>query len=239
MIIEGIPRVLSEIPVTALSSYARCPKQFEYAYVLGHPGISEGFARARNIGSLTHKALELRIDETERLRPLAGDATDEMLGESLELARRFRDEQVFASVRSEDDLSEVRFAAGIDGLRLIGVADLVGEDFVLDFKTDAQMRPEEHRFQVWAYQKALGKSRALIAYLRHSTLHEWTAVELAAIESEGKKLIERMKSGDYIATPSIDKCSRCAYNAICPFKAIDAPEQIDEPIEPVQLGFAF
>ncbi|MBV9214661.1 MAG: UvrD-helicase domain-containing protein [Acidobacteria bacterium] len=240
VLINDIPRVLREVPVTGLTAYARCPKQFEYQYVLGHPGLGEGFARARTTGTLTHEALELDITDIERLRPLSPDASDEILNEALALAATFRSSDKFAEFRKGERRSEFRFAHESEGIRLIGVADLVGKDFVLDFKTDSAMHPEEHRFQLWAYQRALEKPRALIAYLRQDKVHEWTAAELTAIDADAKELVNRIRSGDYAATPSAKECSRCQFNSICPARAAAEPdpEPTAEP-EPVQLGFAF
>jgi len=46
---------------------------------------------------------------------------------------------------------EVPVSLQLEGLTLAGYADLVGEDFVLDFKTDKAVVPEHYEVQLWAY----------------------------------------------------------------------------------------
>ncbi len=58
------------------------------------------------------------------------------------------------------------------GVRLEGRADRVGEDWVLDYKTDRQVDARAYFLQVGLYAWALGKPRALVADLREGTLHE-------------------------------------------------------------------
>ncbi len=221
---------LREIPVTALSAYAVCPKRFEFQFVKGHPGLSEGFAHAMAIGSLTHKALELDIRDIETLRRETdvafGEAdlqdsqlsSDAELQEALKLAEIFRTSEKFAQIRSAANRKEVEFVKEIGGLRLTGIADLVGDDFVLDYKTDSEMNPEEHQFQLWAYARLLEKPRAFIAYLRKNELHEFTESKLAEIEKEGMALIERIRTADYTAAPSEHACGNCAFREICKFR---------------------
>ena len=213
--IEAVTVGLDELPVTALTAYARCPKRFEYQYVAGHPGLGEGAASAMAIGSLAHLALELDIGDVETLRKAVPDSTDEQLEAALGYANAFRTNPAYEKVRLSECQKEVRFAIRSDGLTLSGIADLVGPDFVLDYKTDAEMHPDEHRFQLWAYAAAFSKPRALIAYLRWDTLHEWPADSLAQIGVEASALIRRIRQADYAATPSFSECSACPFEKIC------------------------
>lgn len=100
-------------------------------------------------------------------------------------------------------------------LVLYGTADVVGHDFVVDYKTDSQMHPDEHRFQLWAYARALGKSEALIAYLRHRVLHRFDEAELNRLDGEAEQVIDSIVNGRYTSSPSKATCSFCSYQALC------------------------
>jgi ATP-dependent helicase/nuclease subunit A len=95
----------------------------------------------------------------------------------------------------------------------------VGGDFVLDHKTDAEVSPDEHRFQLWAYARAFNKPRALIAYLRHDKLHEFDAARLTELDAEANALIGGILKCDYTPRPSPAACGYCPYRTICPSAA--------------------
>ena len=96
-----------------------------------------------------------------------------------------------------------------------GSADLIGDDFILDIKTDQEVNPKEHRFQVWAYAKAAKKSQAYLAYLRHDDLMSFSKFDLRAINQEAKVLIKDIENRNYTAKPSLKTCQVCLYNDIC------------------------
>jgi ATP-dependent helicase/nuclease subunit A len=211
-----IPAVPASVTATGLSVYAKCPKQFRYQFIEDHPGIAgEGGSNAAKIGKLTHEALEMFCFSVDQLRDITTDATDEELADAIRLADVFRNDPKFASVRSDIAEFEVPFRIEANGLNIHGKADYVTDDAVLDFKTDAEMHPDEHRFQLWAYARAFGKNSAYIAYLRIPALHPWKDEEFAQIESEAEKLISRILAGDHRATPSERICMVCPYRLIC------------------------
>lgn len=213
---------LRELPVTALTVYARCPHRFRLDYIDGHPGLYEGSAIGSRIGTLTHKALELGISDVDALRPEASLLdTDEMLADAIRLAEVFRTHPAFAAFTGSELQKEVRFVGRLNGLNFRGVADLVGEDLVLDYKTDAEMRAEEHRFQLWAYAAALGKKTAYIAYLRSGELYEMNETELKSVAAEAEKMCQAIAAGYYDATPSADACAYCQFRSVCQFAVID------------------
>ncbi|MEP6850506.1 MAG: UvrD-helicase domain-containing protein [Acidobacteriota bacterium] len=212
---QSVGQGLRTIPISGLTDYAVCPKKFSYKYVDGHPGLGAGHARARTIGTLTHKALELDIDDCETLDRLTDNASVEVANEALELARVFRSSQIFSALNGTPARKEVRVLLEHNNSELVGVADLVGHDFVLDFKTDAEIEPDMHRFQLWAYARGLNKPRAIIAYLRKPFLHEFARSEIARAEDEAHRLIDRIAAGDFAPTPAVEKCSRCVYATIC------------------------
>ncbi|MDM7924076.1 MAG: UvrD-helicase domain-containing protein [Pyrinomonadaceae bacterium] len=213
--IAPLKPVVKELPVTALSVFAKCPKRFEYQYVDGHPGLSDGPGDGMLIGSLTHKALELDIRNVEELQRDSGDANSEQLAAAIALAERFRTEDVYSSIRGAKCDREVRFTMNADGLNLTGIADLVSEDHVVDFKTDAEMHPEEHRFQLWAYAAGLQKKKASIVYLRHGAVFDFTESDLDSIGKEAAALFKELSAGSYSPTPSYSACRDCSYGVVC------------------------
>ncbi|HSU26109.1 MAG TPA: PD-(D/E)XK nuclease family protein, partial [Pyrinomonadaceae bacterium] len=96
-----------------------------------------------------------------------------------------------------------------------GKADLVGDDYVLDFKTDSEPVPVDHAVQLWAYAFALDKPKAYIAYLRQQKLHEYTADQLSHAKSEAKKAVGGIATGNFVSTPTESGCRRCPYCVIC------------------------
>ncbi len=208
----------STIPATALSVYAKCPARFYWQYVEGHPGLGEGHASAMLIGELTHLALELDINDAASLRQHAGKGAETELARALGFARSFREMPEFAAVRINGNEKEVSFAKAFGPLTIIGIADVVGSDFVLDYKTDAEMDPEEHRFQIWAYARAFDKKRGYIAYLAHNVLYEFGPDDLAEIDVSVQSHLDNITKGLYEATPSESVCGQCVYRQICKFR---------------------
>ena len=213
--IEPVKIGVREIPATGLTTYALCPKQFEYQVVEGHPGISDVYARAREVGTLTHLALELDIDNIDELRRRSLEGNDAELNEAIGLAAKFREHPAYDAVRPLGTARELRSVVEIGSVSLTAIADVVGDDFVLDYKTDGTFNPHEHRFQLWAYARAFDKPRALIAYLRLDKLHEFDAVQLREIDAEALRLIDDIRNGDYTPKPSAETCGWCSYRTFC------------------------
>ena len=214
----GIARAVSVVAASALTEYSACPKKFEFRYVKGHPGVTNGFvgSNAAQIGTLAHRAIELGITDLETLGKEDLGATPPVVAEALRLAENFATDGVYSEFREGETLSEAPFAFEMDGMRVIGGADRVGRDYVLDYKTDSEIDASHHRFQLWAYAKAFQKKRAVLAYLRHNEVREFDAVNLQEIEQEALSLIARIRAGDHAPEPEPEKCSRCRYLQICP-----------------------
>ena len=215
--VEPLDIGLTELPVTALSVFAACPARFRWQFVEQHPGAHEGGGSAMRIGTLAHLALEHQITSGAALRAFAPEASEDEIHRAILLANAFAGNS-YDSVRSGETIREKRFVEQFGPFWLTGVADLVGDSFVLDYKTDAMIEPETHRFQLWAYAKALGKSHAFIAYLAHGKLHEFTAADLARVEEEAGDLLARIASGNFAATPSHQACEFCSYKQVCEFR---------------------
>ncbi len=208
---------LFELPVTALSDYACCPQRFEFNILRGHPGLGEGMAIAGRIGILVHKALELGIRDIEALARFDPGLGRESIEEAIALARKFDRHPNYASVREGMTAKEQNIRLTFAGLTFNGRVDEIGKDWVLDFKTDRELAPEYHRFQLWAYAEAMGVKVAHIAYLRHDRLHTFVAEDLAETSKEATILAEKILAGDYTATPSPTICRVCPYAEICEF----------------------
>ena len=210
-----------ELPVTALSDYALCPARFKYRHIDGYSGYQGGdrsmgaLPHAMAIGTLTHKALELGITNAETLAKYAPDLTIGNVQEAFELAQSFQTDSAYEQYRSDSFDREQSVSLRVGGLTLNGKIDLVGDDFILDFKTDQAICPEHHQFQLWAYSKATGKSSAHLAYLRRNYLHSFEADDLARIEAEAENLVEQLMSGDFIATASEQSCRICPFSECC------------------------
>jgi len=91
----------------------------------------------------------------------------------------------------------------------------VGDNWVLDYKSDRLMQPADHRFQLWIYAAALNYPNAHIAYLRHDQIHSFTERDLAEISLEANNLSHEIYRGNYIATPTMEKCAYCPYLDFC------------------------
>ena len=219
---------LSELPVTALSEYAWCPLRFRFHHVDGHPGYypdadaeipEDGAPAAMAIGTLTHKILELDLPDLatahRQARSLDRPLTARQIQTAWALAQQFHTAAVYKTVRDRAIGQEQVVALPLDGLTLHGSVDLVGDDFVLDFKTDREVIPEHHQFQLWAYARALEKPTAHLAYLRHDHLHQFNHATLGQLDTLAHVLIQQIRTGDFAPTPHAHQCDRCPYVEIC------------------------
>ncbi|MEO1375883.1 MAG: UvrD-helicase domain-containing protein [Cyanobacteria bacterium J06635_10] len=213
LLIDSVGSGLFELPVTALSEYALCPKRFKYRFIQGHPGIGAGFSTAKQIGTLTHLALEKDIRDIDILAGLNDNLSREDLETVLELAQRFDEVADFTPFKQGEREKSVNLKIG--KLTLNGIIDVLGENWVLDFKTDQETDPQHHRFQLWAYAKATDSKTAHIAYLRHDYLHTFDTSQLEETGKEAEVLVEQILNENYSAIPSDKNCSYCAYAEIC------------------------
>lgn len=205
-----------QLPITALTDYARCPKHFEYEYIKGHPHSEERTGTGnygREIGILTHTALAKGITTAIALQKYNQALPPDKVQDALDLAESFRTLPIYSSVREGHWEQFLSFRFG--SIRLNGSADLIGDDFILDIKTDQEIDPQEHRFQIWAYAKAAKKSQAYIAYLRHKQLVPFSKEDLQTISQEAEELIMAIKNKNFMPMPSQKVCPYCPYGDIC------------------------
>ena len=214
---------LFELPVTALSDYALCPLRFKFRHIDGHPGYQTGTGPhqdAMALGRLTHKALELGIDSVEELAKQKSQLPIAAVKEAFSLAQKFHLADAYAEQRQGNLTWEKAVSLRVGTLTLNGIVDLVGDNFVLDFKTDQSMHPDHHRFQLWAYSRAAGKPIAHLAYLRHDRLYSLTSAELSALDQEATALVKQLTSGDFSACHNSLSCNICPYAEFCDSRVI-------------------
>jgi ATP-dependent helicase/nuclease subunit A len=216
MFVEPAGVSMREIPITSLSEYALCPLRFRFRYMDGHPGLGEGPATGRRVGKLMHKAIELGIKDVKALRRYDPALQQEHVEEALNLAQCFQEDSVFSPFREVSKGREQLVNVRVGQVMLQGVIDLVGDDFIMDFKSDQEMSPQHHRFQLWAYAQAAGKPSAHIAYLRHGHVHTFASEELDAVGQEVQNLLAQLHSGHLASSPSEGSCCHCPYGEICP-----------------------
>ncbi|MGL6344651.1 MAG: UvrD-helicase domain-containing protein [Waterburya sp.] len=216
LLINTIGSGLSELPVTALTDYARCPQRFKLRLIDGHPGLGTGLAYGMQLGTLVHKALEHNITQTQNLLPFAEeDWEQEVFTEAIALARKFFQLPMYQHFRQTAVTKEQQINLKIDKITFNGVIDLVGDNWILDYKSDRQIQPEDHRFQLWVYAQALQHPHAHIAYLRHDHIHTFNSKDFQAIAPEINLIAQQIHAGNYTATPTMEKCAICPYIAFC------------------------
>jgi ATP-dependent helicase/nuclease subunit A len=163
-----------------------------------------------------HKALEHNLTQAKDLLPFAeADWSQSVFEEAIALAIRFFKLPIYQELRQTAVAKEQQISFKLDRLTFNGVIDLVGHDWVLDYKSDRNIQPLDHRFQLWIYAAALNYPHAHIVYLRHDRIHSFTKSNLAEITDEAHALAQNIYQGNYIATPTMEKCAYCPYLAFC------------------------
>ncbi|MEL7523673.1 MAG: PD-(D/E)XK nuclease family protein, partial [Cyanobacteria bacterium J06553_1] len=216
LLLNSVGSGLSQLPVTALTDYGRCPQRFKLHFIEGHPGLGEGKASGMQTGTLVHKALEHNLTQPQDLLPFAeADWEQSVSEEAIALAIRFFKLPVYQYFRQTAIAKEQQISYRLGQITFNGVIDLVGQDWILDYKSDRTMQPTEHRFQLWLYAAALQRSQAHIVYLRHDKIHSFDSSQLSSMTIEAEQLAQKISQGDYTATPTTEKCAYCPYLAFC------------------------
>lgn len=205
----------SEIPITALQDYLRCPKRFEYRHIIGHRGLGEGNSAAARIGTLVHLTLQhgwTTVAQVVRADPNLHAADYDSV---LHLAEQFRNNPVYSKFREPTARFEVPVRLQRAGISLTGRIDLLGRDFILDFKTPIATGNSAHRIQLWAYAEATGIRNTSLAFLSNGTL---STVPERDLDDAGDIALEVLKSivkADFTPAPERKKCLFCPYQTIC------------------------
>lgn len=218
----------ARLPVTALSSYAQCPRQFAYRYLHGYLPLARLWneeiptaeplvqrAASRDIGDAVHRAIEhswTARDIKRRLRHLAAIDRTEVTS----LVERLSGD-AFTDLQAYTFEREVELEHCVGAFTFSGIADAVdcAAGVVIDYKTDQVMVPEDHLPQLAVYARHFGLDQAALVYLRHDTVHWFGEAELQRGYTEVEALVRRMIKHDFSPAPCLSHCSLCAYQGIC------------------------
>lgn len=211
------------LPVTSIGVYLRCPREFEYRYVTGRPPFTalweadtrqrEGGASGAMIGSAVHQAIELGLSEAliQGRFPHLSEAERQEVGQ---LVARLQGTP-FAALLLQTPQRELQVTAGVKGLTFEGVIDALYEGWVVDYKTDRRMEPEDHLPQLALYCAATGAPRASLAYLRHGQLYDYSAADLERGLGLVDCMVEGVQALNFAPAPSVARCTFCAYRQVC------------------------
>ncbi len=224
---------LFDLPVTALSEYIRCPKRFKFRYIDGHPGTGEGMAIAQKIGILVHKALENNIRNQETLSRFDSSLSPAQIQEVLSLVQAWDEYPDYAPYRQGNTTKETQITLKIGGITFNGVIDLLGDNFVLDYKTDQIIEPHHHRCQLWVYAAAMERPQAYIAYLRKPSLYTYPRDYFQAVGEELNQIVQKILQADYRPHAWPSNCRSCPYVEICE----DAYQEIGDKMIENELHF--
>jgi len=195
----------STAAVTDIAIFEDCPRKY---FLSKYLGLEQQSSDAVAEGSEVHKIL-------------AGGTSH--LPEAQDLARRFPMPDHATRLEKEFD-----FLLEMEGIVLRGQIDLWyeqdGELVVVDYKTDREVAPETHAFQMRIYALALDlylgrlPDRAMLFYLRPGRA---VNISLASNDLEDAKLTIRKFLNDQdslqFSLREGDRCRRCAfYKGLCP-----------------------
>ncbi|MCC7493203.1 MAG: UvrD-helicase domain-containing protein [Fimbriimonadaceae bacterium] len=203
---------LHDVPASALDTWRRCPRQFRYQIVDGHPGHSGGHgAPARQVGLLVHEALEHDLHDAAALRRVMPHLAAEAIAEAARLVQAWHAADCFEPVRQPGDQREEPLHLVLHGLAIVGRIDRLGADYVVDYKTGAEVSAAEHELQVWAYACGSGRGRAYVADLRGPALWALDAARLNALDAVAAEVVAGIQQQQFDPRPDPGRCARCAY----------------------------
>lgn len=203
---------LDDLPVSALDTYRRCPREFRYQQIDRNRGVAEGRGtRAQDIGTLVHDAIEHALPDEAALQAAMPHLEADRIREAWELVTAWQESPKFAGVRGDGDDVEVPVTLTIGGLDLHGRIDRLGPDYVVDYKTGAAVDAAEHELQVWAYARATGREQGYIADLRTPELVSLDAGRLAVLDGVAEEVVAGIRRGDFTPNDGPERCGTCAY----------------------------
>ena len=216
------------LPVTALSTYRVCPRQFSYRHVHGFLPLAdlwseqasveasnpERRAAGRTLGDAVHRAIEGGLSAAGILKTF-GHLAPIDLAEVVLLVAAANGEAFRAA--TGPFLRERPIQVVIGGVTFEGVVDAWNEEtgLVLDYKTDKHLDPGHHLSQMAVYAHRLQARSAALAYLRKDQLHVFTADELERGFQQVEADVARMAALDFTPSPAPTACPRCAFRGVC------------------------
>lgn len=234
------PRFLS---YSQLDTYEICPLRYKYSYVLNVPAapshnLSFGISIHDTLRDFHQKLLFKDVSLEEMLEMYKQNWHP--LGYENEKHRKMRFEsgkellEDYYERHKDDEVKpleiEKAFNLTIDGIRFYGRIDRIdpldGGVEIIDYKTgstkDQKYVDSDRQVAYYAIgaKEALGlKPKKLTYYYLESgdkISTTRTDEQLAEVKKEAKETIEKIKDGDFKATPGMH-CNWCDYNEICPF----------------------
>nr|WP_233554339.1 3'-5' exonuclease [Deinococcus cavernae] len=226
----------STLPVTSVATYLTCPRRFAYRHVEGRLPLAalwseleelvrlnpEGRVAGRQIGDAVHQAMEHGWRGEELLSKVTYLALPDQQ-QVVTLVQAFS-KPVFASVNTRTYQCEKPIQVPLGGILFEGVVDAfdaVG-GLVLDYKTDRTISPEHHLPQLSLYARHLGASEAVLAYLRHDHLHQFSTQDLQEGFEWVREAVDRMNQRQFEPAPEVHKCRRCEFRGVCDAAVNDA-----------------
>ncbi len=210
-------RGLHTINATDLSDYNKCPYRFYLKVIQDHKGISIHKSKtkredAARLGTLTHIALENDIKDMDTLQRFEPGVAVEVVEEALQLAQQFWQSELFSQFQGIETEKEVPFhLERFDGIAIQGIIDLLGLDFVLDYKTSQDLDADDYRYQIGVYAMAKEKPKAYIADLRSPELYCYQGEQLKDIEQSIASMIQSIRNEEFEAAPSREVCGVCPF----------------------------
>ena len=216
--------------VTALSRFARCPREYYLGSYLGFEG------RPRNAGdSAEDGALPAAELGTQVHALLAGIAVTGARAEAVRLAEVFRQSKLARrAARAVRVEREFDFLMAVEDAVLRGQVDLWfeegGELCLVDYKTDAvsaaeaQQRAQDYALQLRLYAMAVERvagrmpDRAWLHFLRPDTVVE-VDLRPSLLDVPEQVVREFQEAQDTLRFPLVEgaRCRRCQfYKTLCP-----------------------
>ena len=213
--IDAIP---TRLPATGLSSYRSCPKRFEYQFVLGHPGLGDGDDIYARRGTLVHKAIQLDIKSAAVLQRHDRSLPPEAVEKALELAEVYRSDGYYARYRNAEAVFEEPVTLKLGDITIVGRIDMLGPDFILDFKTGQRKNETEYLLQLWLYGEAKQREELVICYFDGGKPTVRKRSEMQDARETIDAIITGIQNREFAPKPSEATCMHCRYRSLCPDK---------------------
>jgi ATP-dependent helicase/nuclease subunit A len=208
----------SAVNVTSLAVFAECPRKYYLQRYLGWNG--RVFAEESDHDPEDYSAADLGSAVHEILAGKSGDYPEE----AHRLANVFLTSELGAAAAASPRRErEWDFIIHLDGTLVRGTIDLWfesnGEITIVDYKTDAHIRPDTYAPQLALYALALGKrpARAWLHYLRSNTLVE------VPLDYDLKRLLSSLREAQDQLRFDLHEgphCHQCQfYRSMCPSSA--------------------